>query len=855
MKGTGYDPTANVGGRGAPIPANLPQGTYVVFGNFAENWKPSAGAAAATRSGSVQAWALAESVLDQVPSQYQAAVRGQWAPLAADGSFTATLTLKDTTATPGSYGVYTYGAGGVSNADQERSVALNYAPAPKVAVSDLAVSDAGITANVTGTLFGAATGVYAAIIETGTEANVTAGGGFAAMQFVRNVSGGAFSVALAAPASALDRTKTYEVIVWTQHTLPNAQTMLARTPVTISTAQWDIVKPVPAAPSISVFLADGVTPVEGAALKTGDKVVVKGSGYSPTANVGGRGVPIPANLPQGTYVVFGNFAENWKPSASAPSANRSIGSQLWALSETVLDQVPEAFQPTIRSQWVDIAADGTFTATLTLKDSAAKPGAYGVYTYAAGGVVNAEQERSVALNYNEAPVATATVKAATEDGLTVTAGGSQLGSITGAYVALIEAGTEADVTAGGGFAAMQFVRNVSGGAFTVDLVAAKAGLDRSKSYEVIVWQQHTLPTASTIYARQAVNVTDAQWNTVFPPSAPTVSGSVSVASTEGLTVAASGSNLGSITGAYVALIEAGTEADVTAGGGFAAMQFVRNVSGGAFSVDLVAAKAGLDRSKSYEVIVWQQHTLPTASTIYARQAVNVTSAQWDAVFGPLDGPKVTTAVKSATAQNGLTVTATGSKHGSITGAYVALIEKGTEADVTAEGGFVAMQFVRSVSGGGYSVDLTAAASALDRTKTYEVISWQQHTMPTASTIDARSTVPVTEAQWDKIFGPKPPQPPKPPKPPVTPTAPVATVPGGSLRWDVSSSFLSYITGNIAKGAIEVTGGATRADGLFQFGQATGSTYDPATGLGTVSYVGAVRFTGHGGILDVTVANP
>ncbi|MFF7291268.1 HtaA domain-containing protein, partial [Microbacterium sp. NPDC008134] len=333
---------------------------------------------------------------------------------------------------------------------------------------------------------------------------------------------------------------------------------------------------------------------------------------------------------------------------------------------------------------------------------------------------------------------------------------------------------------------------------------------------------------------------------------PSVSGTVKTASTEGLTVTTSGANLGaSVTGAYVALIEAGTEADVTAGGGFAAMQFVRDVSGGAFSVDLVAAKAGLDRSKSYEVIVWQQHTMPNASTIYARQAVTVSDAQWNSVFPPVDGPTVKTTVKSATAEKGLTVTATGSKHGSITGAYVALIEKGTEADVTAEGGFVAMQFVRSVAGGSYSVDLTAAASKLDRTKSYEVISWQQHTMPTASTIYARSTVTVTEAQWDAIFGKKP----ETPKPPVTPTAPVATVPGGSLRWDVSTSFLSYITGNIAKGAIEVTGGATRADGLFQFGQATGSTYDPATGLGTVSYVGAVRFTGHGGVLDVTIANP
>ncbi|WP_170245455.1 HtaA domain-containing protein [Microbacterium saccharophilum] len=79
--------------------------------------------------------------------------------------------------------------------------------------------------------------------------------------------------------------------------------------------------------------------------------------------------------------------------------------------------------------------------------------------------------------------------------------------------------------------------------------------------------------------------------------------------------------------------------------------------------------------------------------------------------------------------------------------------------------------------------------------------------------------------------------------------------GGSLRWAISSSFAEYVTGPIAGGAITVSGGSTRSGGQFQFGQAAGSTYDAKTGLGTVSYAGAVRFTGHHGVLDVTIANP
>src|SRR5690606_34709003 len=81
------------------------------------------------------------------------------------------------------------------------------------------------------------------------------------------------------------------------------------------------------------------------------------------------------------------------------------------------------------------------------------------------------------------------------------------------------------------------------------------------------------------------------------------------------------------------------------------------------------------------------------------------------------------------------------------------------------------------------------------------------------------------------------------------------VAGGSLRWAISSSFVSYVTGPIAQGDITVSGGATRSGGQFQFGQAAGSTYNPSTGVGTVGYNGSVRFTGHHGVLDVTVSNP
>ena len=98
-----------------------------------------------------------------------------------------------------------------------------------------------------------------------------------------------------------------------------------------------------------------------------------------------------------------------------------------------------------------------------------------------------------------------------------------------------------------------------------------------------------------------------------------------------------------------------------------------------------------------------------------------------------------------------------------------------------------------------------------------------------------------------------PEPTPEPTPPTTP--PAETLASGSLRWGISAPFASYITGSIARGSVSVSQGATRAGGLFQFGQAGGSTYNADAGVGSVGFTGAVRYVGHGGLLDVSLASP
>jgi len=175
-------------------------------------------------------------------------------------------------------------------------------------------------------------------------------------------------------------------------------------------------------PAIEVFAADGVTPIGDSPVTVGETVVVRGTGFDPAANVGGRGVPIPATLPQGTYVVFGSFAEQWQPSTGAAAGTRKVASQAWALAEGVLGQVPAQYQPAVRAQWTPLADDGTFQARLVVKSpEALEGGRHGVYTYGAGGVTNAAQELFAPVAYDApAPLVVTAGATTVEPGGTVT---------------------------------------------------------------------------------------------------------------------------------------------------------------------------------------------------------------------------------------------------------------------------------------------------------------------------------------------------------------------------------------------------------------------------------------------------
>jgi len=85
------------------------------------------------------------------------------------------------------------------------------------------------------------------------------------------------------------------------------------------------------------------------------------------------------------------------------------------------------------------------------------------------------------------------------------------------------------------------------------------------------------------------------------------------------------------------------------------------------------------------------------------------------------------------------------------------------------------------------------------------------------------------------------------------SAATCTVTDGTLTWGIKESFRSYISGTIAKGAWETSEGATYETPVFTWSGGQGEI--DAKGTGEIAFPGAVTFTGHGGLLSTTFANP
>ena len=78
-----------------------------------------------------------------------------------------------------------------------------------------------------------------------------------------------------------------------------------------------------------------------------------------------------------------------------------------------------------------------------------------------------------------------------------------------------------------------------------------------------------------------------------------------------------------------------------------------------------------------------------------------------------------------------------------------------------------------------------------------------------------------------------------------------TIKSANLGWGVRDSFRNYVRGGLANGSWELNGTSYSSD-AFNWSNGTGTFKG---GKGSISFSGSVRFTGHHGILDTTIANP
>ncbi|WP_434533491.1 HtaA domain-containing protein [Arcanobacterium hippocoleae] len=168
------------------------------------------------------------------------------------------------------------------------------------------------------------------------------------------------------------------------------------------------------------------------------------------------------------------------------------------------------------------------------------------------------------------------------------------------------------------------------------------------------------------------------------------------------------------------------------------------------------------------------------------------------------------------------------------------------------------------------------AAKIDAAKEYTVVAWRAHGMLNDARLLAAAPLAVSAEQFAAVFPEKVVQPGETstpaPAPAVNPgktqaeinaaqcrdlAAQVAQrstkkiVANGSLNWGVRDSFTAYIRGAIAKGKIE----SSIWNGTTFIWPSAGGTYDTATKSGTFKYGGTAHFTGHNGILDVTISAP
>ncbi|MEJ6488293.1 HtaA domain-containing protein [Leucobacter sp. USCH14] len=392
---------------------------------------------------------------------------------------------------------------------------------------------------------------------------------------------------------------------------------------------------------------------------------------------------------------------------------------------------------------------------------------------------------------------------------------------------------------------------VRDGAITGTLEVPIEELEPYEDYEVITWPSRSNPTPSSIYARATADI---DWNVVLPEGeegAPSLQAAVLTASEKGLTVTVTGEQFapdvagGSVTVALALESENAYNSVVS--------NTVELKSDGRLDTKISASRSKLDRGATYRVIAYGK----SEANELASAPVRVTADHWTRIFGA-PTPGTVSVEQVRVVPEGLETRVRASNLPSDL-VYVAIIEKGTEASLTQEGGYVDFLYQPEVRNGEGSFTFVTPKEGFKRSKEYEVLVWRSHSNPTKDNLYGRDDLVVTAAQWDALQGTKAPQKPAAASPKPAPVSSESTAAAGSLTWGISSEFADYTTnpkraGGKSGGKI-LTDGVGSAGGAYMFPQADGGSWNSATQTGSIQYSGVVTFTAHKGLMNEVFSNP
>lgn len=489
-------------------------------------------------------------------------------------------------------------------------------------------------------------------------------------------------------------------------------------------------------------------------------------------------------------------------------------------------------------------------------------------------------------------VVTPSITSATPDGLTLRVDFTGVvlpPDKAGVYVALTPHGIVEPLGDGQWVMPAQMPGGTGSGSYAVPASA----LDRTKDYDALVWYAHGNPSPDAIVAQVPVEITEGQWDAIFPPivtepAATTLSLQSSVPTAEVADAVTFTARVAPIAPGSVTFVSGSTKL------GSATVD-----SSGTATLRTTSLDAGVHRITAEFVPANPAIFAPSTSS-----AVQVTVTVPEEPTGPSATGSLQWGIKSSfvnyienlSGDGVVSLTPPTTRVGSAFAfpqsaatTWDAERQTGTvqfagAASFSAHGGALAFAIANPkivvssasaaeliVTTGGRDVVL----AMLDLSKATKTslpdgsVRWadvpailteagvpvfQQY--PAGQDLDPLTFTVGASADIEPVDPPvvKPPSKPKPEQEQPNATKPSSSRTAGSLVWGISSGFAAYTTGNIAKGSVS-TSGVGRSGGSYVFPQATGGDWNAKSATGTVRYSGVVTFTGHHGLLTETFANP